>query len=40
MITEKGNKIGETGARMISEVLKINTSLTSLNVGGEKMSSV
>ena len=31
-----GNKIGDEGAKTISESLKINTSLTSLYLGGDE----
>ena len=31
----KGNNIGDEGARMISESLKINTTLTELWLGGD-----
>ncbi len=30
------NNIGESGARMISEVLKSNSTLTKLNLGGDE----
>ena len=33
MKNEKGNEIGDEGAKRISESIKINTSLTSLNLG-------
>ena len=32
-----GNNIGETGARMISELLKTNTTLTILDLGGDEI---
>ena len=32
-----GNNIGESGAKMISESLKINTTLTELNLGVMKL---
>ena len=38
-ITEKlwiGNEIGDEGAKTISESLKINTSLTTLDLGGDE----
>ena len=31
-----GNEIGNEGAQAISETLKINTSLTKLNLGGDE----
>lgn len=35
-----GNKIGDTGATSISEALKTNTTLTELDLGGEKQQMV
>ena len=35
MMNETGNDIGDEGARMISEGLKSNSTLTELNVYGE-----
>ena len=32
----KGNNIGDEGAKMISESLKINTTLTKLDLDGEE----
>ena len=31
-----GNKIGDEGAKALSEMLKVNTTLTSLKLCGEK----
>ncbi len=31
-----GNQIGDEGAKSLSEALKINTSLTSLNLGSDE----
>ena len=30
-----GNQIGDEGAKVMSEMLKVNTTLTSLDLGGE-----
>ena len=35
LITSTGNKIGESGATLLSESLKSNTTLTELNLSGE-----
>ena len=32
----KGNEIGDEGARALSEMLQVNTILTSVNLSGEK----
>ena len=34
--TRTGNDIGDEGAGMISEALKINSTLTELNLGGDE----
>jgi len=34
-----GNKIGDEGARMISDSLKINTTLTVLDLGGDEIEA-
>ena len=34
-IIRTDNKIGEGGGKMISEILKMNSTLTTLNVSGE-----
>ena len=31
-----GNEIGDEGAKSMSEMLKVNTTLTSLGLGGEE----
>ena len=31
-----GNNIGDEGAKAMSEMLKVNTTLTSLDLGGER----
>ena len=31
-----GNEIGDEGAKAMSEMLKVNTTLTSLSLGGEE----
>ncbi len=35
-----GNKIGDEGAKTLSEALRINTSLTSLVLGGDEMKEI
>ena len=35
-INEIGNKIGDSGARMISEALKTNTTLTQLDLSSDE----
>ena len=35
MFYKKGNDIGETGTKSLSDVLKLNTTLIHLNLSGE-----